>query len=68
MIISISKRELHLAAFIKASGAKFIDYKSGVFIFESDISEVEYRVTHSNSEALRVDRELFTLKSFFYKE
>jgi len=68
MIISISKRELHLAAFIKASGAKFIDYRSGVFVFESDITEVEYRVTHSNSEALRVDRELFTLKSFFYKE
>jgi len=68
MIIQFSKRELHLAAYVKASGAKFIDYKSGIFIFESDISEVELRILHSNSEALRVDRELFTLKSFFTKE
>jgi len=68
MIIQFSKRELHLAAYVKASGAKFIDYKSGIFIFESDISEVELRILHSNSEALRVDRELFTLKSFFTKD
>lgn len=68
MIVQFSKRELHLAAYVKASGAKFIDYKSGVFIFESDVSEVELRIQHSNSEALKVDRELFTLKSFFNKE
>ena len=63
--IYISRRELHLAAFLKASGVKFIDYKSGSFIFESDKSEVELRVEHSNSDALKVDRELFTLKTFF---
>jgi hypothetical protein len=68
MIIQISKREIHLAAYIKISGARFIDYKSGSFIFESDIPEVALRVLHSNSEALRVDRELFTLKAFFNKE
>jgi hypothetical protein len=68
MIINIPRRELHLAAYLKAMGIKFIDYKFGNFIFESDISEVQLRVQHSNSEALKVDRELFTLKTFFNKE
>jgi len=68
MIIQISKRELHLAAYAKANGATLLDYKSGMFVFESQMSEVELRLQHSNSEALKVDRELFTLKSFFNKE
>lgn len=68
MIIHISKRELHLAAFIKHHGATLIDYRSGQFIFESSMTEVELRVLHSNSEALKVDRELFTLKAFFVRE
>ena len=68
MIINVPKRELHFAAYLKAIGIPFLDYKHGVFIFETDRSEVELRVQHSNSEALRVDRELFTLKSFFSKE
>lgn len=68
MILQFSRRELHLAAFVKASGAKLIEYTAGVFIFESDRSEVEFRILHSNSEALQVDRELFTLKSFFNKD
>lgn len=65
MIIHIPKRELHLAAYLKAIGIKLIDYKSGAFVFETDRPEVELRILHSNSEALKVDRELFTLKSFF---
>ena len=68
MQIRIPKRELHLAAYMKAAGAVFVDYKSGSFIFESDLAETEWRVRHSNSEALKVDRELFTLKTFFNKE
>jgi len=68
MIIQISKRELHLAAFIKHHGASLLDYKSGQFIFESELTEVELRVLHSKSEALKVDRELFTLKAFFVRE
>ncbi len=68
MQIRIPKRELHLAAYIKAAGAQFVNYKQGSFIFESEITEVEWRVRHSNSEALRVDRELFTLKTFFQRE
>jgi hypothetical protein len=65
MIIHIHKRELHLAAYIKSLDIKLIDFKNDVFEFESDMSEVDLRVAHSNSEALRVDRELFTLKAFF---
>ncbi len=68
MQIRIPKRELHLAAYIKAAGAQYVNYKQGSFIFESEITEVEWRVRHSNSEALRVDRELFTLKTFFQRE
>lgn len=65
MILNIPKRELHLAAYLKATGVTFVGYKYGNFIFESDLSEVDLRVAHSNSEALKVDRELFTLKTFF---
>ena len=68
MLIFISKRELHLAAFLKANGVEFVDYKHGNFIFESEVPETELRVKHSNSDALRVDRELFTLKTFFSRE
>ena len=65
MTLFIPKRELHLAAYLKATGVKFVDYKQGNFIFESEHSEVALRIAHSNSEALLVDRELFTLKTFF---
>lgn len=65
MIINIPKRELHLAAYMKAAGVTFVGYKHGNFVFDSNIPEVDLRVAHSNSEALRVDRELFTLKTFF---
>jgi hypothetical protein len=65
MILRIHKRELHLAAYIKAGGASLLDYDEDHFVFNSDRTEVQWRVQHSNSESLRVDRELFTLKSFF---
>jgi len=63
--IEISKSELHLAAYIKAGGADFLNFTDGFFVFSSDKSELEWRVMHSNSESLKVDRELFTLKKFF---
>ena len=63
--IEISKSELHLAAYIKAGGAEFLDFRDGFFIFSSNKSEIEWRVLLSNSESLKVDRELFTLKKFF---
>jgi hypothetical protein len=63
--VEISKSELHLAAYIKAGGAEFLDFRDGFFIFSSNKSEIEWRVLHSNSESLKVDRELFTLKKFF---
>lgn len=68
MQIKIPRRELHLAAYIKACGGDFIEYKMGSFCFESEVAEADWRVKHSNSESLRVDRELFTLKTFFQKE
>ena len=65
MIVRIHKRELHLAAYMKAGGATLLDYEDENFVFNSDRTEIQWRVLHSNSEALKVDRELFTLKSFF---
>jgi hypothetical protein len=67
MIIHISARELHLAAFIKAKGGRLIKFDNHEFVFESELSETEWRITHSNSEALLVDRELLTLKQFIKK-
>jgi hypothetical protein len=63
--INVNKNELHFAAYLKSLGIKLVDFQNGVFTFETDRSEVELRILHSNSEALRVDRELFTLKGFF---
>lgn len=66
--IYIPRRELHLAAFIKALGISFINFQDDSFVFESNTPEVQLRVQHSNSEALKVDRELFTLKAFINKK
>jgi uncharacterized protein involved in high-affinity Fe2+ transport len=59
--ITISKRDLHLAAYIKAHGGELTGYKNGSFHFESD---VEWRVQHASSDALRVDQELLVLRRF----
>lgn len=62
--IIVSRSELHFAAYLKAMGIRLVDFKNNTFIFETDLSEVELRIQHSNSESLKVDRELFTLKGF----
>jgi|JMBY01.1.fsa_nt_gi hypothetical protein len=62
--IKIPRTELHLAAYVKSHGASFIDFANGCFIFESDTTENEWRVAHSNSCCLKTDVELFTLKKF----
>jgi hypothetical protein len=62
--ISISKKEMHLAAYMKAHGAKLLDYKDGKFYFHTTISETDWRVEHAGSDALRVDQELLVLRRF----
>jgi aspartokinase len=62
--IKISVKELHLAAYLKAKGCKLVNVSADSFVFETDKSETEWRIFHSNSEALLVDRELLTLKQF----
>lgn len=62
--IIISKRDLHLAAYIKAHGCNLTGYKNGSFHFESEIPESEWRVQHASSDALRVDQELLVLRRF----
>ena len=67
MLVKISSKELHLAAFIKAMGGSLVEYSNNTFVFETDKSEIDWRIQHSNSESLLVDRELLTLKQFIVK-
>jgi len=65
--IYISRKELHLAAFVKASGATLLDFDktTGSFIFESDTTtEKQFRINHTNSCCRKTDVELFQLKKF----
>jgi hypothetical protein len=62
--ISVHKREMHLAAYIKANGGTLIGYKDNFFSFESSEAEVDWRVKHAISDALRVDQELLVLRRF----
>jgi hypothetical protein len=66
--IELTRKDLHLAAYMKTHGARLerVDRRGGevVFVFASADTETEWRVRHSNSEALQVDRELLTLKRF----
>jgi hypothetical protein len=57
-------KDLHLAAYMKYHGAVFTEYRSGYFWFETDLSESEWRVRHSNSCCRGVDFELLSLKKF----
>jgi hypothetical protein len=62
--ISVPKRDIHLAAFMKAHGAVLSAFKDNKFFLESDIPEMEWRVRHAASDALKVDQELLTLRRF----
>lgn len=62
--ITIHKREMHLAAYIKANGGELIGYKDNMFSFISEIPEVDWRVKHAGSDSLRVDQELLVLRRF----
>tara|TARA_B110000259_G_C13819482_1_gene324092 strand:- start:193 stop:399 length:207 start_codon:yes stop_codon:yes gene_type:complete len=64
MVIQISSKELHFAAYVKATGARLIEFNNNTFVFETAEEENALRIKHSNSEALLVDRELLTLKQF----
>ena len=62
--ITIHKREMHFAAYIKANGGELIGFKDNAFSFNSHIPEVEWRVKHASSDSLRVDQELLVLRRF----
>jgi hypothetical protein len=57
-------KELHLAAYIKTHGGKFLGFENKRFRFESEKTEEEWRVAHSNSCCRRVDMELISLRKF----
>lgn len=61
--VLVAKRELHLAAYMKANGAKLIcfDHSQG-FSFQTGRSVTDWRVEHSNSCCARIDNEMLALK------
>lgn len=55
-------KDLHLAAYMKSNGAKFLGHESKHFVFEDTKTLGEWRVEHSNSCCRRVDLELISLR------
>lgn len=55
-------KDLHLAAYMKSNGAKFLGHESKHFVFEDTKALGEWRVEHSNSCCRRVDLELISLR------
>lgn len=62
--VSIHKREMNLAAYIKMNGGELIsvDKAGGMYHFATSLSESEWRVRHSNSCCIKVDSEMLSLK------
>lgn len=68
MQIEVNKANIHLAAYIKSFGGKLIGFDNDKFIIDSDRTLQEWQLDHSNSESLKVDRELLTLKRVMYNK
>jgi hypothetical protein len=62
--IVVLKRDIHLAAYMKAHGAILQTYREEKFYFSSEVPETDWRVKHAGSDALRVDQELLVLRRF----
>jgi len=62
MMIKLDTRELHLAAYMRYNGAKLISFDGKYFIFESDINISDWRISHTDSDCYKIDRELLSLK------
>lgn len=67
MLYELSIKDLHLAAYMKYNGADFVGFKQGYFVFSSDRTENEWRVSHSKSCCRGVDGELINLRKFLRK-
>jgi hypothetical protein len=61
---TIKIKDLHLAAYMKFHGATFVEFKSGFFLFKTEVPEADWRVRHTNSCCRGVDYELLSLKKF----
>lgn len=62
--VSIHKREMNLAAYIKTNGGELVavDKATGFYHFATTVSESDWRVRHSNSCCIKVDSEMLSLK------
>lgn len=60
--ITVGRREMHLAAYMKHHGATLVGANQDGFQFDTDRPLNQWRIAHSNSCCLAVDRELLTLK------
>lgn len=65
VFVQVKKSDIHFGAFLKAKGAEVVEASN--FGFKFDITNLnksigELKLEHSNSEALKIDRELLNLK------
>ena len=65
VFVQVKKSDIHFGAFLKAKGAEVVETSS--YGFKFDISNLhksiqDLKIEHSNSEALKIDRELLNLK------
>jgi hypothetical protein len=58
----VKVRNLHLAAYMKAHGARLLNVENSIFVFETNVPISEWRVSHRNSCCRTVDRELIGLR------
>lgn len=65
--MELRTKDLGLASFMRIKGVRFIGF-DGIFVFESDKNENEWRVEWMESECYQYDKELIAMKKFLYKE
>jgi len=56
--------ELSLSAYMKMKGASLVDVKGKTFIFDSELSENEWRIKFLKSESSKFDSEVRELRKF----
>ena len=66
--MNIRVRELGLAAYVKLhDNAKLIKYEKNEFIFETEISENDWRIKYLESESYKHDTNVMSLRNFLRK-
>ncbi len=62
--MELKVNELSLSAYMKMNGCTLKDVKDRIFLFESDLTESEWRIKFLASEASKFDSEVRELRKF----